>query len=298
MAEKKAQIVIKKITVVSGGAHGGAWKVAFADFMTAMMAFFLVMWLLATSSEAEKKAVSDYFSTPSVIEYQFQNFGVELTLEKLFLDLVNQPLKTLQGFITPMEKSPNFMSMGMKKVVQAYMQEQLGTVASDITVTADAVVFEIPDNLLFEKGTAHPTAQFGSVFERIKGVSAGLENANIEVLDVVYRNSVAGDPLQARTVAQERLDIIYQKVHSFIENETVTVHGKWMTRNDDRGPRANKASGGFIRFEIRQNKILPDGKKPEPLNDGVFSRKDNDGAAYNKAVDEVSKAVTPFKQNH
>ena len=70
MAEKKPQIVIKKITVVSGGAHGGAWKVAFADFMTAMMAFFLVMWLLATSSPQEKKAISEYFSTPSIIEYQ------------------------------------------------------------------------------------------------------------------------------------------------------------------------------------------------------------------------------------
>ncbi|MCC5758135.1 motility protein MotB, partial [Klebsiella pneumoniae] len=43
-------MVIKKITVVNGGHHGGAWKVAFADFMTAMMAFFLVMWLLATQS--------------------------------------------------------------------------------------------------------------------------------------------------------------------------------------------------------------------------------------------------------
>ena len=46
MAEKKGStIVIKKITIVAGGGHGGAWKVAFADFMTAMMCFFLVMWL-------------------------------------------------------------------------------------------------------------------------------------------------------------------------------------------------------------------------------------------------------------
>ena len=57
--------------------------------MTAMMSFFLVMWLISSASEEEKKAISDYFSTPSVIEYQFQNFGAEMTLEKLFLDLVN-----------------------------------------------------------------------------------------------------------------------------------------------------------------------------------------------------------------
>ena len=73
-AEKKgATIVIKKYYVSAGG-HGGSWKVALADFMTAMMAFFLVMWLL-NQTEQTKKAVSDYFSTPSVIEYNFQNFG-------------------------------------------------------------------------------------------------------------------------------------------------------------------------------------------------------------------------------
>ena len=49
--EKKQTIVIKKITVVAAGGHGGSWKVAFADFMTAMMAFFLVMWLVGQTPE-------------------------------------------------------------------------------------------------------------------------------------------------------------------------------------------------------------------------------------------------------
>ncbi|NUN04377.1 MAG: chemotaxis protein MotB, partial [Bdellovibrio sp.] len=53
MAEKKPTIVIKKITVVAGGGHGGSWKVALADFMTALMAFFLVMWLLGQSEETK-----------------------------------------------------------------------------------------------------------------------------------------------------------------------------------------------------------------------------------------------------
>ena len=78
MAKEKSLIVIKKIIVSGGGHHGGSWKVALADFMTAMMAFFLVMWLL-NQTEETKKAVSDYFSTPSIIEYNFQNFGAELT---------------------------------------------------------------------------------------------------------------------------------------------------------------------------------------------------------------------------
>lgn len=290
MAEKKAQIVIKKITVVAGGAHGGAWKVAFADFMTAMMAFFLVMWLLATSSEAEKKAVSDYFSTPSVIEYQFQNFGVELTLEKLFLDLINEPLKTLQGFITPADKTPNFMAMGMKKVVQAYMQEQVGAVASDITVTGDAVVFEIPDHLLFKKGTSYPAEQFVSVMERVKGTTTGLENADIEVLSVLYRDSVQGeDATLARKVAEERLDIVYQKVKDALENDSVTMHGKWTLKRDDRGGRAEQKSGGFVRFEIKQKKVTPDGKKPKPFVEGMFNQRDANNHELNSMVDQVAK---------
>ena len=56
-------IIIKKIKKGGHGAHGGAWKVAFADFMTAMMAFFLVMWALAQSDDT-KAAIEDYFQNP------------------------------------------------------------------------------------------------------------------------------------------------------------------------------------------------------------------------------------------
>ncbi|WP_374031179.1 flagellar motor protein MotB [Bdellovibrio bacteriovorus] len=55
MAEKKQTIVIKKIIVSGGGHHGGSWKVALADFMTALMAFFLVMWLVGQSEETKKR---------------------------------------------------------------------------------------------------------------------------------------------------------------------------------------------------------------------------------------------------
>ena len=58
-------ILIKKIKKVSGGGHhGGAWKVAYADFVTAMMAFFLLMWLLGSTTEGDKKGIADYFSSP------------------------------------------------------------------------------------------------------------------------------------------------------------------------------------------------------------------------------------------
>lgn len=62
---KKLQpIIIKKIKKGGHGAHGGAWKIAYADFVTAMMAFFLLMWLLGSTSEGDKKGLSDYFNSP------------------------------------------------------------------------------------------------------------------------------------------------------------------------------------------------------------------------------------------
>ena len=58
------RIVVKKSKSHKGGHHGGSWKIAYADFMTAMMAFFLVMWLLSNSSPQQRQQIADYFKTP------------------------------------------------------------------------------------------------------------------------------------------------------------------------------------------------------------------------------------------
>ncbi len=65
MAEKKLQpIIIKRVKKGGHAAHGGAWKIAYADFVTAMMAFFLMMWLLGSTAKGELQGISDYFSSP------------------------------------------------------------------------------------------------------------------------------------------------------------------------------------------------------------------------------------------
>ena len=65
MAEKKLQpIIIKRIKKSGHAVHGGAWKIAYADFVTAMMAFFLLMWLLGSTAKGELQGISDYFSSP------------------------------------------------------------------------------------------------------------------------------------------------------------------------------------------------------------------------------------------
>ena len=57
-------IVIKRKKVIAGGAHGGAWKIAYADFVTAMMAFFLLMWLLGSTAKGDLAGIASYFTNP------------------------------------------------------------------------------------------------------------------------------------------------------------------------------------------------------------------------------------------
>jgi chemotaxis protein MotB len=63
-SKKLQPIIIKRIKKAGHGAHGGAWKIAYADFVTAMMAFFLLMWLLGSTTEGDKKGIADFFSSP------------------------------------------------------------------------------------------------------------------------------------------------------------------------------------------------------------------------------------------
>ena len=73
--ENVRPIIVKKIIEEGhGGHHGGAWKVAYADFVTAMMAFFLLMWLLGATEEKDRKAIADYFA-PTIVELKSGSAG-------------------------------------------------------------------------------------------------------------------------------------------------------------------------------------------------------------------------------
>ena len=63
-SKKLQPIIIKRVKKGGHAVHGGAWKIAYADFVTAMMAFFLLMWLLGSTTEGDKKGIADYFASP------------------------------------------------------------------------------------------------------------------------------------------------------------------------------------------------------------------------------------------
>ena len=73
--KKGSGVIIRKYEIIEGGHHGGAWKVAYADFETAMMAFFLLMWLLNATTEDQRKGLADYFSPNNLLSHASSGTG-------------------------------------------------------------------------------------------------------------------------------------------------------------------------------------------------------------------------------
>jgi len=74
--EERRPLIVKKVIVQDAGHHGGAWKVAYADFVTAMMAFFLLLWLLGATDDNQRKGLADYF-TPTLVKMKEQSAGAD-----------------------------------------------------------------------------------------------------------------------------------------------------------------------------------------------------------------------------
>jgi chemotaxis protein MotB len=281
---KKQTIVIKKIIVQGGGHHGGSWKVALADFMTAMMAFFLVMWLLG-QSEDTKKAVSDYFSTPSVIEYNFQNFGAEITLEKLFLDLVNEPLRAFQSFLEPSDKTPNILDMGSAKVIAAFMADKMTDAAKNVTISQDGFEFDIPDTILFEKGTANPNKTYLEIMNRLAAITSGLEDSQVKITSALFVQAVAEqNEKRANEVAIDRIEVVSNKIKASFEHKTNEILRSTNVRNK-KGEADPAKLIGFIRVSIKQK---PNPKKLGRKIKSLFGDKDTTKNVYDNFANQVS----------
>lgn len=148
----KRPIVIKRVTHVHGGHHGGAWKVAFADFAIAMMALFLVLWIMGATTEAERQQLADSIDANKIVELE----GSESLLEGAGGNTV---LDETQAGATPStenedETSKNPQDDEIREALarqSAYYdsQEQLGKLAAGLTDAAkqmdvsDSVVIEV-----------------------------------------------------------------------------------------------------------------------------------------------------------
>src|SRR5208337_5339736 len=121
MADKSKTIIVKKVKKGHEGAHGGSWKVAYADFVTAMMAFFLLMWLLAMVSPEKRAAVSEYFKHFSLFTQSGRSFMKESS--QIFINPGNDAKTPTKEFGQgPGEISAEEFKNRLKKAINEKLQ--------------------------------------------------------------------------------------------------------------------------------------------------------------------------------
>jgi chemotaxis protein MotB len=132
MAENKT-IIIKKINKVAGGAHGGSWKVAYADFVTAMMAFFLLMWLINMTPQEKKEQLAGYFKEFSLFDKGgkrpifMEEAGQPIPM-KVERGADNKPMAPVEA--TDVERAQEAMVAGLRKDIE----EKLADIKDQVLV--------------------------------------------------------------------------------------------------------------------------------------------------------------------
>jgi chemotaxis protein MotB len=163
----------------------------------------------------------------------------------------------------------------------------MNDVAKNVVVTPEGYDFDIPDYLLFERGSGQPNAGFVKVMDKIKGVTSGLKDAEIKVTSGLFVQAVPdGSLMSANKVASERFDIVRNKILASLENNTVTVSGG-INVKEKRGEVDPARLIGFIRVKIAQKEITSDGRKPRKL-DTLFGPSRVDMTVYDNFVNQIS----------
>ena len=196
-------IVKRKKNVQGGGHHGGAWKVAYADFVTAMMAFFLLMWLLNATTEKQRKGLADYFAPTIPIHAVSAGgndsfFGESIMAEEMVVRagagsndeqvseenrsegslgvLLGEKLAALDG--SENEKFSEIENLlkgesGESEIADPLLQH-IVTRVTDEGLVID--VFDLPDSPLFIYGTSVPTDTMKAIVSMIAEVTGLIEN--------------------------------------------------------------------------------------------------------------------------
>lgn len=161
-ADNVRPVVIRRKKVSGGdGHHGGAWKVAYADFVTAMMAFFLMLWLLGSVEEDKRKGIADYFSpTLSIASHSAGADGFLGGVSDSVMTIVDDTVATRGQSdldITLLQQ----LARKVERLLQDTATAQGVSEQVKVSVTHDGLeveVFELPGRPLFDPDTAYPGA--------------------------------------------------------------------------------------------------------------------------------------------
>lgn len=197
-SKKLQPIIVKKIKKGGHGHHGGAWKIAYADFVTAMMAFFLLMWLLGSTTEGDKKGIADYFNSPlKIAMFGGSGSGDSSSIIKGGgADLSRSGGQVKQGEIDAKKRTINLQALKeeQKRAEMARLQAikekveevlasnpKLAAMKSQIRLdmTADGLRIQIVDELnraMFDSGSAVVQPHMRELLREIGSVLAEVPN--------------------------------------------------------------------------------------------------------------------------
>ncbi len=151
-AKKLQPIIVKKIKKAGHSAHGGAWKIAYADFVTAMMAFFLLMWLLGSTAQGDLKGIADYFNSPLKVAMAGGSGSGDSSsiLKGGGQDLTRQTGQVKHGDQPPEKKSYNLQAAKAeaKRLERARLEEIKLKV--DAMLSANGVLAQFRDQVRLE----------------------------------------------------------------------------------------------------------------------------------------------------
>ena len=161
--ENNQPIIIKRVKKGGGGHHGGAWKIAFADFATAMMAFFLVLWLMSSATPEQKKAISGYFQDPIGFSESASPYVIDLggtptpAPDKTLNPDVNAQPDSDQIHLNPQETAPKLDEKDVsekqaEEAVDKMEQERLEMLLQELQnkVEENPQLQKFKDQILFE----------------------------------------------------------------------------------------------------------------------------------------------------
>lgn len=266
--KKNAPVIIKRKKIIaSGGHHGGAWKVAYADFVTAMMAFFMLMWLLNATTEKQRKGIADYFS-PTIPIMRISGGGEgSFGGDSVFSEDTLAQNGTGASARSPTESNAARGDSGYDPTAELDSKDQENFIAVEAAfvgnsgesmVGADTLrhiitkvtdegliveIFDLPDEPLFVPGTHRPTLVLSSLVKEIVDVF-GLVNNEIAIngftrshVIVLLENPVwdlswsRADMVRAMLGTDQNLDKRVQRVTGFADRKLV-ARNPMATRNN------------------------------------------------------------------
>jgi chemotaxis protein MotB len=175
--DKKKSIIIKKVVGGGGhGHHGGAWKVAYADFVTAMMAFFLVMWLMGSDEEI-KASVAHYFNHPNTPYKDGRDPASKVSVplgekegegESLLAGLGG--LMPEDPTVQPLRPVKQEQKLELNEEMKNEIHDKLGKESFAFDVSVDYVRFSVPEAAFFEPGSTDLHANASKTIDKISQV--------------------------------------------------------------------------------------------------------------------------------